>query len=543
MAKIELGLGLGDLLGQLVDAQLGVAESTLGLILLAIGYYYFSYRMPTGREFGGGTVTARATKSEYEKWRASLLAGGRASDIYASLLARALDWLDRFYGDGNRPSGAGYATLTGPSLDRSLAIALVYPIVTLIIVWYITGISGPLEQALGMPNLVADPLRRLLSGASLIGVVGACWWSLSSPVGQRLVMWHLMMRWTVGGVAMLGALHSAIAFAGSEAVVVTLAVAVAFAFVILSAGSVAIALAVAVAFAVSAAVGVASAGEFPDTEAAARALAIASIDSGLAAGAVAVAFASAAAFLLYRLLTQALLIWLLPLFCLALLVLIVGAVHWMPQWIDMSQRPNWTLLVFLGALPIINALFDWFSLGITRFLLRRGQGKTGLQPVLYAALDLLTAAIMLAGVMLVSLAYVQLMNIAAGFVIVDVDALLKTLRTDPGNPTVWWIYATIFTTMIPSLVNLFLGGLAIVRGVPRLTPWIAKTLLPEDPRALTLHTRFLASAALTGQAAVAGFGALVVGWCGWWIVSSGLTLIGLGLLPMAETINALIKTL
>jgi hypothetical protein len=154
----------------------------------------------------------------------------------------------------------------------------------------------------------------------------------------------------------------------------------------------------------------------------------------------------------------------------------------------------------------------------------------------------LAAVVMLAAVMLASLGFVQLMNAAAGFVIVDVDALLTTLRTDPGSPTVWWIYVTIFTTMVPSLVNLFLGGLAIVRGLPGLTPWIARTLLPEDPRALTLHTRFVASAALTGQAAVAGAGALLVGWCGWWIVSTGMSLIGFGLLPMAEALNAFIKT-
>ena len=522
MASVELGLGLGDLLGQFVDTKLGPIESLVVLVLIVVAWYYFKYRLPAGKEFSGTSRTARASASEYHIWRAGLLAGGKASEIYASLLTRALSALDRFYGDGERPANGPSATFTGPSLDRSLIIGLVYPIITVVAVWYSTGISGPVEQTLGFPDRIDYPLGRLVNAASIVLFFAICFWPIVPSVSNR------KLSLAVIGVQFVAFL---ILFAGTWIVADNGGLALIFAiysFALMGVAPIsgAVLLSMAVPFVVVLG-SIISQRNSPESLYVFLAFGCFSVTVTLFLGIYTRA----------KLQLKGLIV-----FCMLYLIAFPILVFWLPRWINLSAPQNWMLLVFCGALPIINALFDWFSLGITRFLLRRGQGKTGFQPVLYAALDLYAAVVMLALVMLASLGYVQVMNAAAGQTIVDVDGLLNTLRTDPANPTVWWVYVTIFTTMVPSLVNLFLGGLAIVRGLPSVTLWIANTLLPVDPRDLTLNTRFMATAALTFQASIAGIGALGVAWIGWWIVSTGMGLIGLGLLPMAEALNDFIKS-
>jgi hypothetical protein len=37
---------------------------------------------------------------------------------------------------------------------------------------------------------------------------------------------------------------------------------------------------------------------------------------------------------------------------------------------------------------------------------------------------------------------------------------------NPGAPEYWWAYALLLSTMIPSLINLAIGGMAFTRGIP-----------------------------------------------------------------------------
>src|SRR5258706_7133557 len=57
---------------------------------------------------------------------------------------------------------------------------------------------------------------------------------------------------------------------------------------------------------------------------------------------------------------------------------------------------NLHLLLFLGLLTLINAPFDWVSLGMTRALLRRGLELGGWWPYLLALADGLFAAAIVA---------------------------------------------------------------------------------------------------------------------------------------------------
>ncbi|MEM1151179.1 MAG: hypothetical protein AAGI03_11585 [Pseudomonadota bacterium] len=213
----------------------------------------------------------------------------------------------------------------------------------------------------------------------------------------------------------------------------------------------------------------------------------------------------------------------------------------LPQILELTRPLEWTLLVLLLALPLINGLFDWFSIGLTRKLLRDGLVKGGVWPFVNAALDMVAAIALLFTLLLVSLAYIYGLNIAAFLAgsppVFDVAGTLELLRADAGNPSLWWIYITVFTTFIPSLVNLSLGGLAILRGIPGVNGLLVDQFLPENPRELTTVRRWSASFFLTIQTCIALAGAALVGYLAFTMVFTGLDYVGLGLVTVAEAVN------
>ncbi len=218
----------------------------------------------------------------------------------------------------------------------------------------------------------------------------------------------------------------------------------------------------------------------------------------------------------------------------------------LPKVLGLEQAPEWALLLMLLVLPLINALFDWVSLGLTRKLLRDGLRKGGYWPFFNAALDVLAAIGLLFLLLVVCLGYIHMLNIAAlsagSPLVFDMSGTLALLRSDPGNSSLWWIYITVFSTFIPSLVNLCLGGLAIFRGVPGLNDWLVLNFLPENPLHLTVNRRFAASLGLTIQTGVALAGAVIVGWLAFTLVFSGLDYVGLGLVGVAETVNGALSS-
>jgi hypothetical protein len=59
------------------------------------------------------------------------------------------------------------------------------------------------------------------------------------------------------------------------------------------------------------------------------------------------------------------------------------------------------LVLFLGLLTLLNAPFDWASLGLTRALLRRGLELGGWWPFLLALVDAVLASVIIACLALV----------------------------------------------------------------------------------------------------------------------------------------------
>jgi hypothetical protein len=89
--------------------------------------------------------------------------------------------------------------------------------------------------------------------------------------------------------------------------------------------------------------------------------------------------------------------------------------------------------------------------------------------------------------------------------------------------------------MIPSLVNLTIGGMAFTRGIP----WLARLLLPwmPDGKAVPDYRRPLAAIGLTTQTfAGVGLGIAAQAFLVWGLIFHIMPWIGLNLLDMARAV-------
>src|ERR1700730_15548271 len=151
----------------------------------------------------------------------------------------------------------------------------------------------------------------------------------------------------------------------------------------------------------------------------------------------------------------------------------------------LSSFQSWNiagpLALFLGLLTLVNAPFDWLSLGLTRFLLRRGIEQGGPWPCFYAVID---AIIALALIALLAVAMVftidlfdHLAKVGGGNrVLPPMRLFLDDIRVAPQKPEYWWVYATLFSTMVPSVINLFIAGISFLRGLPMLRKWMRSVM-------------------------------------------------------------------
>jgi hypothetical protein len=136
------------------------------------------------------------------------------------------------------------------------------------------------------------------------------------------------------------------------------------------------------------------------------------------------------------------------------------------------------IILFLGLLTLLNAPFDWFSLGITRALLRRGLELGGWWPFALAMVDALVAiftVFVLSIVLVVGIqAFDNLAEYAGGPRPLSLPALFNGIESYPEAPELWWVYLLLASTMVPSIANLMIGGASLMRGVPGLNPLLLR---------------------------------------------------------------------
>jgi hypothetical protein len=103
--------------------------------------------------------------------RKSLRGGNIAARLYVDWMSTSLDAVDRFFGDAGMadqtlfPGAFGLKTpaplWTAPAFDRCLLLALIYPIVTIFIIWAVSGHIGPTGAALRLTANLAGWRRGL----------------------------------------------------------------------------------------------------------------------------------------------------------------------------------------------------------------------------------------------------------------------------------------------------------------------------------------------------------------------------------------------
>lgn len=458
---------------------------------------------------------------------------GNLRQLYGRLLWRALNRLDRLLGDAGRaemslPSPFGnrrrWPYWTAISFDRCALIAMMSPLAAMLLLWICTGDTDDVGQALGLRRHVddaghwLDAIPLLLFGVAVFG-----WRRSNRAAGSRSILWRLggcaafafacvfAFAFVIAGafsgtLAVVFAFAGTLAFAGAGtgigAFAVTFAVAFSVTFAAAIAFVVAFAVAVAGGFAGSFAGGFASGFAITVIGAVAGAFAVA----GVAAGAVAVMAARAHN---RRQLGR---FWR-RFWWLAMAAAYGGLIA--ASHADMLQ--DWIVLpVMLGIVPLLSIPFGWAAYGATRALLRRacesgapspfwlGLGNFGIGLVLL---------VLLAAALIAALQAVDAITLRWGQqVLIGVTARLRQIGEYPADTGNDWIYFTLFSPLIPSVVNLGIGAVSLVTYLsPQRLAWMIREI-PCLGTSGTAGTRHRIVTTLAGFAAAGTFAAGMALW-------------------------------
>ena len=538
-------VAFGALLTWLIASGIGAFGPALSaLFSLLGGILFLAFSLINGRYLvilgAGAEPVTSPGRQAYDSLRAAAATENLAARLYAERLKRFLDWIDWFFGDAGMaarslfPHAFGLKKAaplwTAPAFDRCLFLALIYPIVTIFIIWAVSGHAGPAEMALGLKPNVGGWSRGLVTAAAAF--MGFATWRFSRGEAQKWAVWRRLAPSLGGGAA-----------AGVAAVIALAAVTggAVLTFVFGSIGAGALAFGVAVATVVGAAGRVAGA-----VTIAAAVPAAFSLTYGLAGTNLSTVLWVAAA-------TGAASVCLLLLCAIAIrhqmqgvfLIFFVPAMIMVCLWLAglQSSLSDWPyvgpLLLFLGLLTLLNAPFDWASLGLTRALLRRGLELGGWWPYLLALVDAVLAGVIIACLALTMVVAVQAfdqLSVHGGgerAALLPIDTLVEGIGKNPAAPEYWWVYALLLSSMIPSLVNLMIGGTSLLRGVPGL-PALLLRFMPEGRAVPTFDRSWLALIFTSQIFAGAFLGLGAQAFLVWGVFFHLMPSIGLDLLDMAR---------
>ena len=116
-------------------------------------------------------------------------------------------------------------------------------------------------------------------------------------------------------------------------------------------------------------------------------------------------------------------------------------------------------ILFLMVLPVVNAVLDWASIGVTRSLLRRAvHARSASHRLAIALFDVFVAILLVFVLTIATVGLLRLVNYTHSLsggstVLVDYDAILDLIAASPGDPALWWIYAILFTVFLPSVIH------------------------------------------------------------------------------------------
>jgi hypothetical protein len=122
-----------------------------------------------------------------------------------------------------------------------------------------------------------------------------------------------------------------------------------------------------------------------------------------------------------------------------------------------------------------------------------------------------------------------------GAAVLPLEPLFTGIAEHPTAPEYWWLYALLLSTMIPSLVNLVIGGTSLVRGLP----WVPALILryiPERGSVLKWDRHWIATVLTAQVAAGAALGIAAQVFLVWVIIGYVMPFFGLELLDMARDV-------
>ena len=341
--------------------------------------------------------------SDRAYWR-DLLRHDRPAERYRSVMRRGLDWLDSRLSAHEAQQGPAQRAWSFGLLNATMALAFAYPILAITIQW----LCGSAIDFGGQEVIAASPPQARIFTAVWLG--SSLFFYLFAGASKSRWRWTLVILAT--GILLLGSIFAdRFAVPGNVAVAGTVAVAVAGAV----AGAVAVAVAVAVA--------------------------------GTVAGqAVAGAEVRSSRPMAWRLL-----------YCGVLVALLIVAIK-MPDDFGAGQRSRavFVMLTFC-LLPLVNAVFDFASVGLTRYLLRLGLEQK--RAAWRAVLDGLGGIAIFFALGCTLIAFVTFVVPADGVPLVDLTQLFADMRRAPGDYI--WLMVTLFSTLIPTLLHLSVAVLTL----------------------------------------------------------------------------------
>ena len=432
------------------------------------------------------------------------LASRRWTTIYGEYLSRALDAIDRLL----KPQVVPYDKLTDydsrrawswPLMDLTLRLALLYPLLTLIIAWALGGATGRIG------NFDVLPSEALFQRVQVVLLLIILSWylyclrpkKLASPgwaVGAMAfaIAFGLILLMTYWGAFVFGAIiafASAFGLAPIQGVFAIVGIIFCFVgfFLTSGAGAIVIISVGAVAFALLG--GLVRAG---------------TLESGLIVGLLSIGLVSfgVLVFTIFRKMIERTIYRLTAYF---LLIGVLGAAvtatfALAPPITEVGRM----FLIFLAILPLFNAMFDFFSIGITRWLLRRGAVSGGKAAIGWALLDLLAAAVLFAILGIALISYFHWLNGRSRSDVLDIEILFTDIRADPRG--YWWLYAMVFTTIVPTIAHFVVASFSfIIAFMPNsIAGWIRRQLNGIERSAVPLWAAWfvLSTLGAVGIAAV-----------------------------------------
>ena len=468
-------------------------------------------------------------RDAYNRIRSSLRSINKLGDTpfgtrYRGAITSKLHGVERWVGDAGYPNSERLCCKlnldyvrplwTPESFDRCLLLAFLYPFLSLKLVWVVSESIGPAERALGLQEFVGTPFRFAFGFGLLFAALSVRRFNQSKGIKSFLRILIKIFIIVVAAVASI--IPIAIVVGGSDSDFGDFAASIVVSVVLaaLIAGS------VLTLYVYATVVAKTGAGSGASVVAIGAAVAVKSAGVDATVILFAVAISGAVLNIVLRFLY-----WILggtarhPRIIYYVLFSVLMIIGFFVSPALLSDSENWNsglLLLFFGVLVFVNAPLDWLTLGITRTLMWRGVDRRGLYPFVYGILDIIIAIFLLVVLSMVMVLGVQLFNAAAVFGISDatdpaiIDAAVSLYPADlvagmanqatRGNPEYWWVYITLFSTLLPSWLHLLVASGCFVRGSKRLNKLITEELpLGKEGEPLLPHIETKLALLLAGQ--------------------------------------------